>query len=75
VSVTLVECVFVADVPVIVSVNVPAGVAVAVVTVSVELAPALTEDGLNVPLAPAGKPASESATVCAFPEVTCVATL
>jgi len=72
VSVTDVECVLggLAYAPVIVSVNVPAGVDAEVVTVSVELPPATTDVGENVPLAPAGKPASENVTVCALPVVT-----
>jgi hypothetical protein len=43
-------------VPVMVRVELPMGVLEAVATVSVELAPALTEVGLNVPVALAGKP-------------------
>jgi|SRR5215469_5800120 hypothetical protein len=39
-----------------VRVKLPAGVLLAVVIVSVELLPALTDVGLNVPLAPVGKP-------------------
>jgi hypothetical protein len=41
-------------------------------TVSVELPPAVTEDGLNEALAPAGRPLIDSATVCAEPAVTAV---
>jgi hypothetical protein len=43
-------------VPVMVRVELPMGVLDAAATVSVELAPALTEVGLNVPVALAGKP-------------------
>src|ERR1700683_4139266 len=43
-------------VPVMVRVELPMGVFDAVVTVSVELAPALTEVGLNIPVALAGRP-------------------
>jgi hypothetical protein len=43
-------------VPLIVKGKLPVGVLVAVATVSVELAPALMEAGLNVPVALAGRP-------------------
>ena len=77
VSVTVAEREFggFAYAPLIVSVNVPVGVETDVVTVSVELPPATTADGENVPVAPAGRPLTESVTVCAFPEVTCVVTV
>src|SRR5439155_512304 len=77
VSVTVAEREFggVAYAPLIVSVNVPVGVDVDVVTVSVEPPPARTAAGEKVPLAPAGRPASENVTVCALPDVTSVLTL
>ena len=40
--------------------------------VSVELAPAVTDVGLNVALAPAGTPEIDKLTVCAPPVVTAV---
>jgi len=43
-------------VPVMVKVKLPVGVVLAAVTVSVELPPVLIEEGLNVPLAPVGRP-------------------
>jgi hypothetical protein len=43
-------------VPVMVKVELPVGVLLAVVIVSVELFPTLTEVGLNVPVALAGRP-------------------
>src|SRR5262249_8489349 len=46
---------------------VPTGVVGEVVTVKVELPPAATEAGTNVPLAPAGRPVTVSATVPALP--------
>jgi hypothetical protein len=54
-------------VPVMVSGNVPVGVLVAVVTVSVELFPALTEVGLNVPVAPVGSPVTPRLIVSVKP--------
>jgi hypothetical protein len=54
--VTLAVCVSEPLVPVIVSVKVPVGVLVAVAILSVEPLPALTEVGLNVPVAPVGSP-------------------
>src|SRR5579875_538145 len=50
-------------VPVFVSVYVPAAVLLPVATVSVALPPALTDAGLNVPVAPAGSPLTLSPTV------------
>jgi len=75
VTVTDVERVVDEPVPVIVSVNVPVGVAAPAVTVSVELPPVDTEAGVNVPLASGGRPASDSAIVCALPDVSCVLTV
>ena len=44
-----------------------------VVNVSVELPPAITEDGSNVALVtPGGNPEAESVTICATPETTAV---
>jgi hypothetical protein len=57
---------------VIVKVYVPAAVVVAVVTESVELPPAVTLVGLNVPLAPEGRPETEKVTVCGVPEAVVV---
>ena len=48
--------------PVIVSVELPAGVFAVVVTVSVELDPAPIEVGLNDPVAPVGNPLTASFT-------------
>ena len=50
----------------------PPGVEVAVLTVSVVLPPAVTALGLKDAVAPAGRPAALSVTVCAFPLVTVV---
>src|SRR5579875_548185 len=63
VKLTVAVCVSVPLVPVIVSVYVPAAVLLPVATVSVELPPALTDAGLNVPVAPAGSPLTLSPTV------------
>ena len=46
-----------------------------VLTLSVELPPAVTEAGLKLALAPAGTPLTESETVSATPLVTAVATV
>ena len=59
--VTVADCVSEPLVPVIVSVNVPVGVLATVAILSVELLPALTEVGLNVPVAPVGSPVTVSA--------------
>ena len=72
---TVVECVAEVPVPVMVSVEVPAGVEVLVVTVKVELPPAVTDVGLKLPVAPAGRPDTLRSTVCALPLVTAVVTL
>src|SRR2546428_12325364 len=61
--------------PVIVSVVVPVAAVVVVVTVSVELCPAVTAAGTNAALAPAGRPPIDSVTARAVPEVTCVSAL
>src|SRR5262249_42832333 len=74
-SVTLVECVADAPVPVMVIVYVPASVVALVATVKVELAPALTDVGLNVAVASAGRPDAVRLTDCALPEVTAVETV
>ena len=71
VSETVVEWVADVPVPVIVSVYVPVA-AVPASTVSVELAPAVTELGLKLALAPDGSPLSDRLTVWALPEVTAV---
>src|SRR5882762_8397135 len=71
VSVTVVMCVAEAAVPVTVSVYVPAA-AVPVLTVSVELPPAVTDVGLSEAVAPLGAPETERLTVSALPEVTAV---
>jgi hypothetical protein len=61
--VTLVVCVSPPLVPVIVSAKLPVGVVVPVTTVSVELPPTLTDVGLNVPVAFAGRPLTLRLTV------------
>ena len=67
VTLSEIEVEWVADVPVPVTVTVPAGVDDVVLIVRVELLPALTELGLNVAVAPAGSPLALSVTVCADP--------
>jgi hypothetical protein len=62
-KVTVVLCVSVPLVPVIVTVELPAGVVEDVVIVIVELLPAVTEVGLNAAAAPDGNPLADSATV------------
>ena len=47
-------------------------VAETVLTVSVEELPAVTEEGLSEAVAPEGAPLTDSATLCAEPEVTAV---
>src|SRR5437660_11029045 len=71
VTVTEVECVAEAAVPVTVSVYAPAA-AVRAFTVSVELPPAVTDVGLSEAVAPVGAPETERLTVSALPEVTAV---
>src|SRR5580765_6494932 len=66
------ECV-VEDAPV--TVNVVAGAVADVVTVSVELPPAVTVAGENVPAAPAGRPETESEMDCVLPFTAVVATV
>jgi hypothetical protein len=68
-------CVAVDETPLIVSAYVPEAVVVVVVTVRVELPPAMTDGGAKVPVAPEGKPATDRLTVWAVPEVTCVFTV
>ena len=46
-----------------------------VATVSVELTPAWTDAGLNVPVAPAGNPLTENVTGRALPDATVVFTV
>jgi hypothetical protein len=75
VSDALAVCVADAPVPVIVNVVVLAGVPAATVTVRVELPPAPTLVGLNVPLAPEGRPLTDSAMFCEAPEITAVFTV
>src|SRR5205814_9977279 len=62
-------------VPVIVIGKVPAGVDVAVVTVSVEDPPEVTDVGLNAAAAPLGRSLADSETVCAVPAVVAVDTV
>ena len=62
-------------VPVMVIVEVPVGVVDAVLIVSVDDPPAVTDVGLNVAVAPDGSPDALSDTVCAEPEVTAVETV
>jgi hypothetical protein len=71
VSVTVVVCDALAAVPVTVNVYVP-GAAVPAPTVNVELAPAVTDVGLSVAVAPAGAPVTARSTVSAAPLVTAV---
>lgn len=67
-SVTAVECTSAPSAPVIVSVYVPAGVAVVVLTVRVELPePPATAAGTKLPLAPAGSPLTLKLTVSVKP--------
>ena len=67
-SVTVVVCVIVPSEPVTVSVYDPAGVVVAVFTVSVELPePLATDVGLNDAEAPVGKPETLNETVPVYP--------
>src|SRR4029077_12483219 len=61
--VTMAVCVSVPLVPVIVIVELPAGVVDAVVIVIVELLPAVTEPGLKAAEAPVGKPLADSVIV------------
>jgi hypothetical protein len=53
----------------------PAGVDAEVDSVRVELAPAVTDAGLNDADAPVGKPDADSVTCCADPAVTTVDTV
>ena len=62
-SATFVLCARLPLVPVIASVEFPAGVEVAVVTVSVDDPTELTDAGLKLPPAPAGRPLTERVTV------------
>jgi hypothetical protein len=55
-NVTVAVCVSDPLIPVIVNVALPAGVLDVVFTVSVELFPGVIDVGLNVPVAPVGKP-------------------
>jgi hypothetical protein len=71
----LVLCVADVPVPVIVIGYVPAWVVDAVLRVSVDEPPDVTEVGLKEADTPAGRPDAESATVCAEPEVTVVETV
>src|SRR6266851_945545 len=43
--------------------------------VRTELPPAVTDAGLKVPVAPAGRPLTDRVTVCAIPDATCVLTV
>jgi hypothetical protein len=72
VTLMLVVCVAEAPAPVMVRLKVPPGVLAPGVSVSVELAPAVTLVGLNVAVAPAGSPVTDSATLCAAPAVIAV---
>jgi hypothetical protein len=63
----VVVCLKVPDVPVIVRVNVPVGVVLAVVTVIVEEPEPVTEVGLKVALAPDGSPLALKVTAPANP--------
>jgi hypothetical protein len=61
--VTDVEWLVVPLVPVIVTVELPAGVVLPVVTVIVEVLPSVTDGGLNVAFEPEGKPLALNVTV------------
>ena len=61
--------------PVIVRVEVAAGVAPVVLTVSVELPLPVIEVGLKAAVPPAGRPVMDRVTFWALPEVTAVATV
>lgn len=61
--------------PVIVKANAPVAAVVVVATVSVELCPAGTEEGLKLALAPEGNPVAERLTGRADPAVACVLTV
>ena len=63
VKVTVAVCVIAPLVPVMVSVGLPEGVLMLVVTVSVEGVPALMEVGLNTAVAPVGRPLMVKPTV------------
>jgi len=54
---------------------VPVTVVVVVTTVRVELPPAVTDGGANVPVAPEGRPETDRFTFWAVPEATCVFTV
>jgi len=56
-------------------VNVPVVAVVVVAIVSVELPPACTDAGLNVPVAPAARPLTDSATGRGLPAVALVLTV
>ena len=62
-------------VPVMVRTKLPVGVLAAVVIVSVELLPALTEVGLNVPVALAGRPVTLKLTEPVKPATAAVLTV
>jgi hypothetical protein len=62
VSVAVAVCVSTPLVPVIVTVEPPAGVVVAVVTVRVEVVPGVIEAGLNDAVAPVGNPLADKLT-------------
>jgi hypothetical protein len=62
-------------VPLMVSVKLPVGVLEVVATVSVELFPALTDVGLNVPVAPVGRPLTLRLTVPLKPPTAVVLTV
>jgi hypothetical protein len=74
-SCTVVLWLVAGPVPVTVIVEVPSGVVGAVLTVSVELLPAVTEAGLKLAVAPAGRPLALRLTVPAEPAVTPVLTV
>ena len=72
---TVVVCVADGAVPVIVTVYVPGVVAAPAASVSVDDPPAVTLVGVNVAVAPAGRPLADKATVSAVPDVTAVETV
>ena len=69
---TVALCVALGALPVTVTGYVPGAVVASTLSVSVELEPAVTVEGLNEAVAPAGIPLAESVTVSAEPLVTAV---
>src|SRR5262245_20475852 len=66
-SMTMAECVRLPLMPVMVNVKLPTGVVLEVETLNVEEPEPVSEAGLNVPVAPLGKPLTLNATFPAKP--------